>query len=810
MAQEMCGSVRVVVRCRPLLSGEEGDACSRVHFEAGGGNVLVDGKAQEGTRCFTFDRVLPPNSTQEDVMQEVSPMIEHVLKGIHATVFAYGQTGSGKTYTVEGIDYLRHGSGNPRPSLKTDPRQHGIIPRAIQLVFDRAREMQLEDGNLRFQFCCSFYQIYNERVTDLLNPATTHSPNAGLKVGWCRGDVFAVENLFICNCDEPEKMRRCFFSGTKEKFMGSHAMNQQSSRSHCVFTIYVARCDADSPETPIRAELSIVDLAGSERIAMLSRNPSSSMIKDSPDINASLLTLGRVITALAANGTRAKKGKPADRSHIPYRESKLTMLLKHALGGNSLTTMIACISPSDRYVDETLSTLLYAGRARNITNIPRVNEDAKSALIRQLRAEVASMKRELKYCGILTTDNLGKVDFTESKRLQERDGTDDGRVNELAEKLVQACEALKNIIAVNGQLRDAFDTVKNAKAELERRELELNAENLALRERIELLESIVLKEDFMGESTRDFDFAGIEENEWPCHALLDGPSLFGVDIGSSLKGVHNRPLSADLASPPRSSEKHVKRRDYITVIEDGDGRGPLFAPSSARTLSGSQRRGFSVTRNKRSANSRSDFVARKASPKERRRRQRSKIQKKLEEYTNRYCQPNHFVNYAEYYAKARQQIPVNHAAAVAIKEMEGTLKQLPRSIAATVPQSLKFSSEFGSLSFGGSREGLTELEQRRQQREAKRKALLAEQQALRDSVTRTLVNATEQLECLRYAGTGAVTSHPYSGDIAGRTKVSRTGAPSISSAPANCGMSRLRAYLDLDAAKRALVVSSPQ
>ncbi|EAN84107.1 putative kinesin-like protein [Trypanosoma cruzi] len=397
MAQEMCGSVRVVVRCRPLLSGEESDACSRVHFEAEGGNVLVDGKAQKGTRCFTFDRALPPNSTQEDVMQEVSPMIEHVLKGIHATVFAYGQTGSGKTYTVEGIDYLRHGSGNPRPSLKTDPRQHGIIPRAIQLVFDRAREMQLEDGNLRFQFCCSFYQIYNERVMDLLNPATTHSPNTGLKVGWCRGDVFAVENLFICNCDEPEKMRRCFFSGTKEKFMGSHAMNQQSSRSHCVFTIYVARCDADSPETPIRAELSIVDLAGSERVAMLSRSPSSSMLKDSPDINASLLTLGRVITALTANGTRAKKGKPADRSHIPYRESKLTMLLKHALGGNSLTTMIACISPSDRYVDETLSTLLYAGRARNITNIPRVNEDAKSALIRQLRAEVASMKRELKY-----------------------------------------------------------------------------------------------------------------------------------------------------------------------------------------------------------------------------------------------------------------------------------------------------------------------------------------------------------------------------------------------------------------------------
>ncbi|RNE94907.1 putative kinesin-like protein, partial [Trypanosoma rangeli] len=135
--EAMRSAFKVVVRCRPQLPEEKNDKCCRVSFGAKDeGRVFVSGKGQEDTRCFTFDRVLPPESTQENVMQEVVPMIDHVLNGFHATVFAYGQTGSGKTYTVEGIDYLRHGSGNPRPKFNTPPRQHGIIPRLIQLVFD--------------------------------------------------------------------------------------------------------------------------------------------------------------------------------------------------------------------------------------------------------------------------------------------------------------------------------------------------------------------------------------------------------------------------------------------------------------------------------------------------------------------------------------------------------------------------------------------------------------------------------------------------------------------------------------------------
>ncbi|KEG12521.1 kinesin, partial [Trypanosoma grayi] len=165
MPQEVSpgSSLRVVVRCRPLLSGERGHTCARVVLDADCGKVLVAGKNQENARCFTFDRVLGQDSQQEDIMDEVAPLIEHVLDGLHATVFAYGQTGSGKTYTVEGIEYMRNGGDSLQPNIKTDPQQHGIIPRAIQLIFDRARQMQSQNNHVQFQLRCSFYQIYNER-----------------------------------------------------------------------------------------------------------------------------------------------------------------------------------------------------------------------------------------------------------------------------------------------------------------------------------------------------------------------------------------------------------------------------------------------------------------------------------------------------------------------------------------------------------------------------------------------------------------------------------------------------------------------
>ncbi|ORC93574.1 putative kinesin-like protein [Trypanosoma theileri] len=844
MSREPQSAVRVVVRCRPLLSGEQDHTCSCIKLDAENAKVLVTGKNQEESRCFAFDRVFPPETQQEEVADEVLPLIDHVLNGFHATVFAYGQTGSGKTYTVDGIDYLQKGTSNLQPNTKTDPKQHGIIPRVIQLIFDRVRQLQMEDEHARFQLRCSFYQIYNERVTDLLNPSTTQALGSGLKIGWRSGDVFSVENLFLCECDHPEKMRRVFLSGAREKVMASHAMNRQSSRSHTVFTIYVTRRDTDSPEMSVRSEFSIVDLAGSEKLTMLSRDPSASLVKESIEINASLLALGKVITALAnASKAKGKKGAVFDRLHIPYRDSKLTKLLKHALGGNSLTTMFACINPSDRYVDETLSTLLYAGRARNITNVPKVNEDPKNALIRQLRAEVDSMKKELAYYRGLASGNIDKMESVSTQSNQSLGGkADSEQVILLTDKLLQACESLKSIITVNAQLRDAFDTVKDARSELEKREVELNAENLALRERIEMLESIVLKDGFIDSGSGKVDtLEDIDDTPVPLSTRRKDSQ-----VTEKMKSMLEQPLMRDEScqSPDPLSVKNPLQQN-----KRSDSRSSRRTSSQKRSVVGEINTTVPPSNNERSSANMGErnsgghsFVPvektnhkdeRKQRKQKKEKHRRSALAEKLEEYTNRYYKPNHVVNYAEYYGKARQQVVVNRTATTVIKEMEKTLKHLPPSIADGVPQSLKLISQFGALSFGGAREEVSDLEQRRKQREEKRNALLAQQQALLGNVARAFADATVQLDAVRYGSASAFSSpsagmttsisrssaaiafRPYSDTSSRRPRrpvrsqtppaIPRLSTPIITG---SCGTSRLRAYLDHDEAMMSKAPSS--
>lgn len=580
------GRIRVVVRCRPLRPDTEaGHSTECVHIK--GDEVIVCDRAtrKEG-RSYRFDRVLPAEADQVTTFAEIAPLVEHVLDGFHATVFAYGQTGSGKTYTMDGLRYAPNSQQRKAVLADvdgTEVQRHGIMPRVIQLLFDRARERQpatvlegteaqhdaemLDDG-VEYTFRCSFYQIYNEKITDLLR-GTSVSGDAGepaassssmsstltkLKVGarskrgvgvgdlrvrWHKGDVFTVENLFMCTCNSPGEMREMLFSGIQQKVMSSHLLNDQSSRSHCVFTIYVESRARRKGELLSRSELSLVDLAGSEKLGLLSHNPSPRLVKESIDINTSLLALGKVITALSSGPVsaaaelkrqnlalepRARGGaeqQPAVR-HIPYRDSKLTMLLKHALGGNSLTTMIACINPSDSYVDETTSTLLYAGRAKNIRNAPHVNEDATTVLIRQLREEIAQLKAELGYYREMATNSLvereGRVNVCKccgggvyrdpprsvdpsslTPRGTAKDIATVQEVDQLADSLVAACGMLANLMQVNAQLREFYDAAQDRQDAAEGRETELNAENLALRERLAVLEDIVLQDEDLEE-----------------------------------------------------------------------------------------------------------------------------------------------------------------------------------------------------------------------------------------------------------------------------------------------------------------------
>eukprot|EP00760_Papus_ankaliazontas_P027197 PhM_4_TR3208/c0_g1_i1/m.49447/K10395/KIF4_21_27; kinesin family member 4/21/27 len=519
--------VQVVVRCRPKLpheitpNGPNGQQEPIIDFDEAGSTVRVRDKQ------FGFDKVVPPYWNQVDVYDRVvSPLIDRVLEGLHCTVFAYGQTGSGKTHTMEGFRYVHGGGANVKPNIAETPEEQlGVIPRVVRTLFDTVEaRMASSDTAPRYKVKCSYLQIYNEKVIDLLNPASSAltlmnaagskgrgpgsgAPTSGLRVRWAKTDQFYVENLFIFECDTAEQVMELFQLGVKNKCMASHHMNMQSSRSHCLFTLYVTQWDplnaptADAATDVIRSEFTLVDLAGSEKLALLSKNPSQQLLQESIDINASLLALGKVITALA------EASESQTNVHVPYRDSKLTRLLKHALGGNSVTVMVACINPCDAYVEETLSTLYYAGRARNITNEPRVNEDSKSALIKALRAEIESLKLELQHYKNLLSDGVpmssnmlptsASASSTNQTARHPNADAQRGAVTAepdgvVAEKLLQSVNMIRDLVTVNSNLRTAFDKVAEMKRQADNQVTTLNIENSTLRERVEMLESIVV------------------------------------------------------------------------------------------------------------------------------------------------------------------------------------------------------------------------------------------------------------------------------------------------------------------------------
>ncbi|CUE71547.1 kinesin, putative [Bodo saltans] len=684
--------VQVVIRCRPPLSGEQHMKCTRVEANETNNTIAVNSSKQDTAKSFSFDRVLSESSTQEDVFETISPMVEHALDGMHATVFAYGQTGSGKTHTIEGIEYGTDSAGKLRPRLDTPHGRHGVLPRVIQAVFDRCRDRVKSNQHVQFRLKCSFLQLYNEKVSDLLNPST-RALKEGLKIRWSRNDHFEVENLFVFECDSADQMREMFLMGVKEKVMSSHQMNHQSSRSHCIFTIHVHSWDPHNPESVLKSELSVVDLAGSEKLALLSSNPTAQLLKESIEINTSLLSLGKVITALAAAG----KGGI---NHVPYRDSKLTKLLKHALGGNSMTSMIACVSPLDDY----LSTLMYAGRARNITTVPKINEDPRSALIRQLRDEIASLKSELEYYkqlagtgdgsalatridavfGSAGAATSGQPSLSSSSTGKKQDGQsspiDEAQQADLAEKLLASCKMLKNVVGVNNQLRVAFDKLKVAKEASDQREVELNAENLALRERIEMLESIALNGD---------DNNGTPPNT-SAAAYTNGASSSAVS-----RSQNNNASFQRAAAPQQNSDV-----DLLSVYgQRNSNNGPQHANSVYPQPSAS--------------------VPYRQEPPQPPTRP---MNDRLRDYTTKYRNPQQPTRYEDYYGAAKKVTSSSQGTKV-VEELDRLMKNIPKTTQQMVPVSLSHAHAYGSLSFGGTDAETRDLEERRRARQQKMKML---------------------------------------------------------------------------------------
>uniref|UniRef100_A0A061SPL9 Kinesin-like protein n=1 Tax=Tetraselmis sp. GSL018 TaxID=582737 RepID=A0A061SPL9_9CHLO len=356
------------------------------------------------SRTFFFDAVLPAEATQVDVFNaaRVPEMVTGCLNGFHATLFAYGQTGSGKTFCIEGFKYKqvakvsRSDGWRLEPQAvfnETDPENLGIVPRAVNLLF---RSIARQQDRRRVRVGVSYVQIYREQVYDLLNPALAREgvrasnpseqvAGPGLRMRWSHNQQFYLENMYKCECSTAAEVLELYQKGVHNKVMASHRLNAQSSRSHCLFILHIDSAPVEAPEELTSSKVTLVDLAGSERGA--SANPKHGALqKEAISINKSLFALRKVIMSLAEGMSLP---------HVPFRDSKLTCLLKHSLGGTSLTTMLACITPSDEFTEDTLSTLEYSSRAKAITNTLVVNEDPKNRLIRELRQQVAFLQDQL-------------------------------------------------------------------------------------------------------------------------------------------------------------------------------------------------------------------------------------------------------------------------------------------------------------------------------------------------------------------------------------------------------------------------------
>ena len=341
---------------------------------------------------FTFDSIFDMDSLQEDVYNITAKQaVQSVLEGYNSTIFCYGQTGTGKTYTMEGFTYE---SKNPN---------RGIIQRTIQDIFNFIETTS--DENTKFIIRCSFLQIYNENISDLLK-----SDKKNLQIREDKKKGIYVDLLSEWAVRSPLDLYALLRRGGGARTTSATYMNDVSSRSHAVFQITVEQMTTDMELKDNKAQikvgkLNLVDLAGSERIRITGTR--GQQLEESKKINKSLLCLGNVINALTD-----KKGK----NYIPYRDSKLTRLLQDSLGGNCKTTMIATISPSEDAFSESLSTLYFAQRAKKIKNRPIINEDVNNrALIRKYENELKNLRSELELKNKMLKNNGLVMQLQEEK-----------------------------------------------------------------------------------------------------------------------------------------------------------------------------------------------------------------------------------------------------------------------------------------------------------------------------------------------------------------------------------------------------------
>ncbi|KAJ1297715.1 hypothetical protein BS78_01G398000 [Paspalum vaginatum] len=530
-------NVQVVLRCRPLSEEERRSnvksaiSCSDTKKEV----TVLQSLFKQPDRTFSFDKVFGPDSQQRLIFDHaVAPIVNDVLEGYNCTVFAFGQTGTGKTYTME---------GELKQKVSELPDTAGVIPRSVRHIFEI-----LEKRKADYSIKVTFLELYNEEITDLLvledqsrypedrqkRPITLMEDGKGGAV------IRGLEEIVVYS---PSDIYGLLEHGSARRRTAGTALNKQSSRSHAVFSIniHVKETTVGNEELMRCGRLNLVDLAGSENIARSGAREGRA--REAGEVNKSLLTLGRVITALVEHSV-----------HVPYRDSKLTRLLRESLGGKAKTCIIATVSPSVHSLEETLVTLDYASRAKSIRNKPEANKKTcKSVMLKDLYQEMERMKQDVKAAreknGIYIPHERFVQDEAEKKTMREKME----HLELSLEKQIKEAEKFKGLYLTEQECRLDFESRNK---DLKGKFLDLQEahyrQNVLLREKDFIISNLLCSEHLILERAKDMrntlenatgDIAVLlnklerhSKTEAQNEGLLSG---FRAELDHSLEVLHN-------------------------------------------------------------------------------------------------------------------------------------------------------------------------------------------------------------------------------------------------------------------------------
>ena len=391
MMEESKGNIRVYCRIRPISNEELRLGASQSIDVHDMYTLKVESK--NGLKQFEYSKVFSPSSTQSQVFEDVSHLVQSTIDGYNVCIFAYGQTGSGKTYTMIGSD--------------NNPQHIGIAPRAIHDLFHL---LKLNHTKLDFKIQCYMVELYNDNLIDLLsdqslkqqlNNAKINNEKLAIKKD-AKGMVY-IQNITLHLAKTPQDLENIMRLGFSKRRTEETNMNEHSSRSHLIFSIFVETTNLQTKQVTV-GKLSLVDLAGSERVNR--SGVSEDRLKEAQNINKSLTALGHVISSLSSS-----------ESHIPYRNNKLTLLMSDSLGGNAKTLMFVCVSPTNTNVEESLNSLSYASRAKSVVNnaTKNISSNAKNEDNNNNNDDIQSLSQELEEEKQLRSDAESKLITLQNK-----------------------------------------------------------------------------------------------------------------------------------------------------------------------------------------------------------------------------------------------------------------------------------------------------------------------------------------------------------------------------------------------------------